>query len=472
LHIGDNYISDGLRAAEHGVHSVIITDDGERHRKSIFAHYAKLAERDHFWRGRLIQQLMLPLEKENLECNDLYRLGYGFLGFLISSFVLRIAERVRELGIKRVFFFSREGLLFFDLWKVIAPLVFEENELPDARYLYVSRRALAAPACAHSGLKHLDAHLSLLPPRNRDIRDVARVFGLEVEGLKPYLAKYGLREDTSLNSSFSDWLPENRTKFDAFLSDPQTQTVIKEQTSEAGRLFEEYLEQELFFEYDKVAVVDMGWLGSIQRFLAGSVAHRPDKPDIHGFVFAASRGIPYPGGPDNILEGCVFDKECFDPAGCLVNCVPDLFEEACRAPHPGTIGYTEKEGITVPVFLDENSSERISEIRQDQHFSELQEGIRDSAVSFVRSVRLMHYSFTDLKPWANHLLVMHLAFPKSSEIKMLRWKHHFDDFDGKHSVPFKTRLLLARLWDMPHWVARIPFARSFFYALHMLKSRC
>lgn len=473
MHIGDNPVSDGARPASSGIQSLVLRDTREKHRKAVYRRYAGLAETSRFWRGRLLEQLMLPLEQENTETDHRYRLGYSFFGFLISAFALRIIERTRELGVKRVFFFSREGFIFLNIWKNIAPCFFKNSDMPDARYLHVSRTALAGPACARNGLTHTNAHLALLPAGNRNMRDLCRVFGLDIEPLKPFLKKHDLDENTPLNSILPEWKPEYRNRLDSLLSDSEARKVIRGQTAEQGRLLEKYLEQEGFFGEDKVIVVDMGWLGTIQRFLSEATGHRPDKPDIHGLVFAASRGIPFPTGPGNTLEGCIFDRDnMFDSAAGCVNCALDLFEEACRAPHAGVIGYKENNDLAEPVLRKDNDPEREREKEQDKYYAKLQQGMLDASVRFAAALKITGYTFADISPWINHLMAMHLAFPKTQEIKTLKYLHHLDDFGGKHAAPLKTRLRQTRLWSMsPSVIQYIPFTRMFFFLLHLWRNR-
>ena len=65
LHIGDNPISDGLRAEEFGIEAMLICDPREEQRKSIVKRYYNYSDGRPFWRGRVLQQLMAPLEAEN-----------------------------------------------------------------------------------------------------------------------------------------------------------------------------------------------------------------------------------------------------------------------------------------------------------------------------------------------------------------------------------------------------------------------
>ncbi len=88
-----------------------------------------------------------------------------------------------------------------------------------------------------------------------------------------------------------------------------------------------------------MALVDIGWLGTIQRFLYNAIQHRSDIPRLHGMFFGATRGVPYPQRPDNAIEGLMYDRHRFGLAQSTIAYALDLFEEACRAPHPTLTAY-------------------------------------------------------------------------------------------------------------------------------------
>jgi len=187
LHIGDNPISDGLRPAENGIRSLVLEDRSEKHRKIIARVYCLFSNFRPFWKGRLLQQLMLPLERENQPHPQLYVEGYNFLAPLIGTFIQGIAEKTHKIGIERIYFFSREGLTFKKFWDSTMPFIYPKEMIPDTRYLYVSRIALAGASCAYQGLPQTKADIACLPPGNRDMRDLCRVFSLDIKPLLPIM---------------------------------------------------------------------------------------------------------------------------------------------------------------------------------------------------------------------------------------------------------------------------------------------
>ncbi len=464
VHVGDNPISDGTRPAEFGIRAFVLRDASEAHRKALYRRYERAAALRPFWKGRQVQQIMLPLEKENVNQAPLSDYGYNFFGPLVGGFIQRLAERSRALGLQRLYFFSREGLTFLKAWQNSVPWLYPSGDAPEARYLYVSRVALAGATCARRGLTHADAPLALLPASNRDIRDVFRVFGLQLEGLRPFLERQELAEDAPLNPIYAGWTSDNWHRFDLLLKDDEFQAAVKRQTAEQGRLLERYLEQQGFFDLPDVGVVDVGWLGTIQRFLYESIEHRSDKPAVHGFVFGATRGIPYPSRAGNSIEGFIYDRDRSAVSGNAVTYALNIFEEAFRAPHAGVTGYAERNGGVEPVFHPETHPERVMEREQDAQYAPLQQAIPEAVERYAAAVTLLGFSTDDVKPWLIHLLGMRLAFPRAEEVRLLQWKHHVDQYSGAHVPPLRIKFYLLRLWDLPPWMMGIPGLRLGFYA--------
>lgn len=470
LHVGDNPFSDGLRPTEYGLRALVLRDGGEKLRKAIVKRYVVYGGGRPFWRGRAVQQLMLPLEAENQPQPPLYLAGYHFLAPLLGAFVHELALRCRELNIRRLYFFSREGWMFQQIWQQLMPLLFPAGDLPEVSYLYVSRLALAGAACAHQGLSRTNADIAFLPAGNRDFRDVCRIFGLELAPLVEHLARHELTSETVLSPAHEGYQVWQRIRFNELLEDLEFQQELRRQTRTAGQALERYLEDQGFFAQPDVALVDIGWLGTIQRFLFEAIRHRPDAPRCHGFLFAATRGIPYPTRPENSIQGLVYDRHRFELAGSTLLYARDLFEESCRAPHPTLLGYTlrdEAPGYALR-FRDQNDASGRAEQEQDRHFQPLQQGILDGTARYAAAAALLGWEPWECKPWLNYLLVSRMAFPRTAEVREIRHSHHLDDFQGANTPTQQVIRSQRHLWDEPLWrLAWRPWLRLRYFLDHL-----
>jgi FMN phosphatase YigB (HAD superfamily) len=469
LHIGDNPISDGVRPNEFGIRSLIIKDASEKTRKLVFRIYYGFALGNDFWKGRMFQQMMLPLENENQLRPSLYNEGYHFFAPLVGNYVQAIAERTRNLGIKKIFFMSREGWTFKKFWELAMPVVFPDG-LPEIEYLYVSRMALAGPACAYQGLTQTNADIVFLAPGNRDFRDVCKVFNLDLQLLTPFLERYELRYDDPLSPFYSDESLKYYIRFIDILEDAEFQTEVKRQTRPSNDALQLYLEQIGFFDYPDVSLADVGWMGTIQRFLYDAVKHRDDKPRFHGFLMGASRGIPFPTRPDNYVEGLIFDYDRCNFAGSLMMNTKDIFEEAFRAPHSGLNGYQQTDDGFKLLFRNSDDETGRKELKQNEYFAPLKQGMFDAAPRFGAASAVMGYTSWMLKPWLNYLLFTKLAFPKTDEVSTLTYQSHLDDFHGKNQPSTQAFKPEKQLWNQSLSALRWnPFLRLNYYIGYAFK---
>ncbi len=340
--------------------------------------------------------------------------------------------------------------------------------LPEIEYLYVSRMALAGASCAHEGLTRTDVTIAMLPPGNKDFQDIARIFQLDLERLQPHLADHKLTVQSCLSALHEGYDQKYSVRLMELLEDDAFQQEIRYQTSASNEALIRYLTEIGFFDHEQIAVVDIGWLGTIQRFLYNSVKHRPDCPRLHGYVFGATRGIPFEQDLKNSLKGVIYDRQAFDLAASSILYNRDFFEEACRAPHPTIEKYElTDEGYELK-FRTKADDTGQAEMEQDKFFAPLQEGIFDAAESYAASSALLGYSIEDYRPWFHYLLATKLAFAKTSEILALRHRHHLDDFYGT-GTPIKKKIKgQKQLWDFGEMSLRFsPLLRTRLFWKHV-----
>lgn len=470
LHVGDNPHSDGLKPSELGIRSCVIRDVREKQRKGIARqlHYYALGHPR--WKGRYLQQLMLPLEAENVERNSLYVDGYNFFGFLIAFFLHGLADECRKRGLDRIYFFAREGWLFHECWKRMAPHLFPAGDAPQSSYLHVSRVAVSNAACANTGLTPMNAAVALLPAQNLTMLDVCRVFRLRIEPLRPLLARHGLREDEVLPPLPPGEAPNIAAPFGMLLRDPEFQAEVRRQGEETRAALDGYLEQEGFFRHERVALVDIGWLGTIQQYLHDAIRHRPDRPALHGFLLAASRGVPYVWSEDNRNDGLVFDRFQFSVAGSTVLTFKDVLEEICRAPHPSVVGYAVENGVARPVLRDGNDAAGRAEQEQHAYYVPLHEGIFAAAERYAAMTALLGYESRWLRPWLNFLMTSKMAYPTHAEFARIRHRSHQDDFAGQRRVAKHLLNPFRSLWELePRELRLTPFARTRYFRRHVTR---
>ena len=470
LHVGDNVISDGVRADEFGITALVIQDLKEKQRKGIVRLIHSLAGIKKVWKGRNVLQLMMPLEADNAEHSELYVDGYNLFGPILGYFVQCLAEQCQERGIRRVFFCSREGWMFFECWKRMIPYLFPDGSAPEASYLHVSRIGLSRAACANAGLTATNATAALLPAQNKDFVDICRVYGLEPEPLHTALERSGLSVDEEIVPVQADDAgtvdPEN--PFSILLDDEEFQQEVRNQGQASRDLVEEFLRGQGFFDHDDIALVDIGWLGTIQHYLHQAIMHCSDRPNIHGFLLAATRMVPYPSYTRNRYDGLVFDQHQFNLATSYILTVKDVFEEICRAPHPSVIGYQRVDGAVQAMHRSAEDEAAHQEKAQSDYYEPLHQGILDAVERYAAGVSVLGYSTSSIRPWLNFHVAVRLAFPHTREVTRIRHFFHHDDFAAKRKINKAVTRYYRSLWDIESWkIAFVPFIRLRYFYKHI-----
>ena len=467
LHIGDNPHSDGLMPLAFGIKSLVIKDYKEKHRRRLSHKYDNYSKRNPLWRGRYVLQTMMPLEAENKDQSPLYVDGHNYFGYLFGYFLHKLAEKCNLLNIEKIYFCSREGWLLQQCWDAATPYLYPNSEAPKSEYLYVSRMALAKAMCANTGLSMQVLKTIFLPAGNRTFNDICRVFDLKVDVFITYLEKHGLEPDTVISPHDNQDMSIFR-KLEELVYDQEFQKVVKEQTQDHRDLYNEYLSDIGFFDNENIAFIDIGWLGTIQTFFCNSISHQTQKPNIHGFMLAATRYVEYEQTPKNYFEGLVYDGHKTDLSMALLENIRDIFEEITRSPDPTLVGFKRNEqGKVVPSLRQSDDHVGQNEKRQTEHYQPAQAGILAGVESYARSQELFGFTTSDLQPWLKLMTIQRIAYPTKGEVERLGIIEHIDDFGGKNPNGSNKLEGLSSTWGCNTLFLKIPFFKFLLHRIHI-----
>ena len=484
LHIGDNAFSDGLRADEFGIDALVIDDADEKKRKSLAKRYQFYAKRQNLWKGRYVQQLMLPLEGENIERTELYADGYQFFAYLFGYAITQLKIRADNLGIKKIYFCAREGWMLKRCWEIMAPLLWPEdaNEY-ELHYLYVSRLSLAQASRANDGLSLFDAENALRPYHNRDFTDIARVYGLDIDKLEPFLQRHKLAINEELSADRRSI--ESFKKLIALCDDEDFNQCIKDLAKPHAKALHAYLDEVNFFADQRVAIADIGWLSTIQYYLVNAIKDREDKPIVNGFLISTDHVKFYAETGYSQVQGLVFDTGDFSSIPWLMTSCKDIFEEVTRAEHTTLLSYEfdDEKGYRLR-FRDENDASAQAEIKQFEHYEDVHKGVFDGVKRFAAATSVSHFEVWQLMYWCQILIMGRLGFPKSKEVQRLKNFAHQDDFSrsvenvSKKSAFKSSRLerklerMNSSIWSEPMSHVRFnPFIRIRHFMKFMFRVR-
>lgn len=280
IHIGDNPISDLERPLSLGIKAISYVSKADEERNDWYA-----AAFDQFRGGDLTghQRRMLALAKTTLAAdhlsgdadNDhtaLFEAGCQ-IGLLAFGYCLNVMQDAITRKAQEVVFFAREGILFKDIYDLIAAQDPFNCPVPPSRLLFVSRRATFAASLRsydNTELMRLwsmywrqspvafASSLNLDPSR---AADAARRAGIDPDEVVP--------------------MPWSDAGFQAFLDDAAFKRYAVDHLARQRDLLRRYLQQEIGANQDEVLIVDIGWRGTIQD----NIAHILDKP-VRGHYLA------------------------------------------------------------------------------------------------------------------------------------------------------------------------------------------
>lgn len=301
----------------------------------------------------------LSIKSDSPEHNEIIKIAASVVAPSLVSFILWVLRRAEKKGLKRLYFVSRDGQIFF---KVAEILIKELNLDIEPKYLYASRKAWH-----FASLTEIDSYLSMIKIKLfGEVLTVEKALSrisTEPEEIKTHLAEAGFDE----SHWKKDLTQKEIDKLSQVILKPEVQRLILQKAAEKRELVYEYLKQEGLTLDDKWALVDIGWGGTSQVFL-GKIFELNNISPPKGFYFANK--AKFIEKSDGYKEGYMLDR--IRDTGYKKTVVSDislLLESFCTADHNSVIGYKKEGRIIVPVLdihpkeqLDQSHRKTIHEI--------------------------------------------------------------------------------------------------------------
>lgn len=188
-----------------------------------------------------------------------FRVGYNTVGPILLAYITWLKEELRKDNITEVYFFAREGYIFKQVYDLL-----KTKEDANSYYLYLSRKSMNIPLLADLTLEQLKEkykgiywHLTTLSVKN--YRDYLKFFGVDYQ--KTPMLDYFLDEDLQ-TLTFIEREKKLQKVFDCNYKHIQKAAKVK--LENAIKYFEKNIHYSL---NDNIAVVDLGWGGSMQESL-------------------------------------------------------------------------------------------------------------------------------------------------------------------------------------------------------------
>ena len=325
--IGDNYRSDCINAKANGLGTVRIKDVKEFNRP--------------------INTYKMIRKLENHEHKS--GMSYANYSFMLFKFISSLYSELIKHGDKKVFFLAREGELLKQLFDIYCKFVHEEYDVPwiESDYLYVSRQA-TYPASLKSLEEETFESLFCQYPQ-MSIEAFLDNIGFSEKAKKEIEEVFPQNYDKTVeNFGRSDNFKELRNNI-------SFQKKYNKIVSEKKELLREYLKQHGFFDGKSVAIVDVGWKGSIQDNLVKCIN---ECIPIRGYYCGLKNNAKYE--LNNQKYGLIFSEYPYRTNNYNIwSYDANFMERLMTASHASTREYKEREGEIEPIF-NEFGSEQLN----------------------------------------------------------------------------------------------------------------
>jgi len=429
LHIGDNVVGDVNQAKSRGIKAFHLVHSIERFKKT--SAYTIPWQRDES-RHALDWTIVLALIAHKLSNNpyqleqkgtlfngDPWRLGYYGMGPLLLAFAKWLVESSINDGVERLYFLSRDGKAMKEAYDIIAP---HYPNAPKSVYLYCSRRSVNL--CKSRNIQHLLDLIDVDFSDRMPLRNFLKFrFGLNIESLvyPPILAKFGFTEDSRISKA-------DKQKLKDLISCLSVEILA---IAEAERLtYLKYLKEVGMFEGGKVAVVDIGYAGTMQEslFILGGNRKPIDGYYLITFRSALKRVVAKGLRAQAYLANFVDRHDTYHP---FCKNVP-LYETIFSSPETSFVRMEENwRGDIKPVFVDAADGDK----KRAQLVVKVHAGANEFVIDFMIRFEKM-VSDVDFDP--NKVMrVLDLFFTKPHPLDaQILEGVEFEDLYGGHNKVF------------------------------------
>ena len=324
IHIGDNEHSDYEIPKHKGIASVLV--DGKVDNLS----YAK-------FNGNIKEDYWAAFTNNHLSSNDyFFDTGFECFGPLLYGFTKWLIKELEAEKIRKVFFLSRDG----QIMKKAFDLAYK-GEI-QSEYLYVSRKALLVPSL--KTYKTVDDYKNAYHfPFSFTTQKLCKMIGCENKKIIEQI----IEETNTKDHVFYRDAINSDSFFDLVYY--KTCDTLSQTIEEQYMLFRHYLHEKNF--EGRVAIVDIGWHGNMQKNLEALTSSYGIDRDIFGYYVAMTPSEDLVARKN--MKGYVFDSfhnQELDRREQLFNAA---FELLFTGDHGTVLGYKDNTDVEARMALFE-----------------------------------------------------------------------------------------------------------------------
>lgn len=258
VHIGDNKKSDYISAKKIGIYAILIQEENR------LSYYN---EKDVDSKDKFNYECLKAFINHHIDKTKGYywKCGYETFGPLLYGYIKWLDEQFKNNNYTQIYFLARDGYIMQRAYDIIYP----DNK---TRYIYASRRALLVPTIwMYKDLNEIFQNMLL--PKEITVRAFLKKMGLDAEKYQKVIEKYGytLEQKISLKT-----LKDEKIEFYEEIKNDIYENSKKE--------YDNLLKYFNFVEFKgKVAIVDIGWYGNMQKALENTKKIANWNVDIDGY---------------------------------------------------------------------------------------------------------------------------------------------------------------------------------------------
>ncbi|WP_226704438.1 hypothetical protein [Microbulbifer elongatus] len=323
IHIGDNEWSDKKNPESKSINSIHFLPP-EEHKLRL------MKEKVYFSRERTSELIENEYKAELLDLDEFEAIGVEhaklFYGFI--DFIIRDANAKR---LEKVLFFTREGEFFKRLYDCINESLPSWRKGPQSELLEVSRVATFFPSLREISLKELMRLWNLYSCQS--VRSLFKSLGLVPDTYIEYFDKYQIELDQIIEYPWQDERVKKLFSDFGFLKHlSERQEYLRES------IFKYFYTRGLSNDCGRVAIVDIGWRGTIQD----NICYLFPEVEFTGYYLGLQ--VFLNDQPKNATKIAYGPDLNFDFRGeSLLNAVAPL-EMLCNSKNGSVVGFKEDEG--------------------------------------------------------------------------------------------------------------------------------
>lgn len=331
----------------------------------------------------------------NTEENNYYQFGYAYFGPVLYGFIQWLHDAVQN---RKIFFFARDGYLVKKVYNQLFP------ESQDD-YIYLSRRALSVPLLwKHAEWGECFQYMTMT--RFFTIRTFLDRLGLNPDEFDSQVRNSGLEMDMAVAEKN---LKQNSRVHNLY---EQIKNVVIANSQTEFQCLKEYLKEKNFA--GDIAVVDIGWNGSMQRYLVELCQAMEIPVQMEGFYFGMRKDIP-----NTVSHGYFYQPGNMELEP-KISFMQGLFESFFLSHEGSTKRYRLHQDHAEPELYSPEYHQQDSELKA---FEEVQQGAEAFCLEYAKSLTA-HHHFKANEYAAN--LIRFGSKPSISEVSLFGDFRFFD----------------------------------------------